>query len=106
MGRALFFRDQKRALANAEIFQSRIQHLWDKGYVIASPVNCYPAPKIGRTNRTPHILITNIPGNLSDATALSVPFGRFPEGLPRGLQLLGPPGSERELIRFARETGL
>jgi Asp-tRNA(Asn)/Glu-tRNA(Gln) amidotransferase A subunit family amidase len=38
---------------------------------------------------------------LVDATGLAVPFGRFPDGLPRSLQLWGPPGSEMILLDVA-----
>jgi Asp-tRNA(Asn)/Glu-tRNA(Gln) amidotransferase A subunit family amidase len=41
------------------------------------------------------------PGNLSDATALAIPFGTFDGRLPRAIQLMGPPGSERALLDLA-----
>ena len=42
-----------------------------------------------------------MPGNIVDATALAVPLGRFPGGLPRSIQLMGPPGSEDALLEMA-----
>ena len=50
---------------------------------------------------TTRILECTMPGNLVDATGLAIPWDRFPDGLPRGVQLLGPPGSERALIELA-----
>ena len=29
------------------------------------------------------------------------PFGRFPDGLPRSLQIMGPPGSEDAVLYLA-----
>lgn len=62
---------------------------------------CYPAPVIGRTVRNMRVIERTVPGNLADAAALAVTFGRFAHGLPRALQLMGPPGSELELLDFA-----
>jgi aspartyl-tRNA(Asn)/glutamyl-tRNA(Gln) amidotransferase subunit A len=46
------------------------------------------------------------PFNLTGLPALSVPCGLTREGLPVGLQLVGPPWSEQRLLRagFAFET--
>jgi Asp-tRNA(Asn)/Glu-tRNA(Gln) amidotransferase A subunit family amidase len=40
-------------------------------------------------------------GNIADATGLAIPWGRFESGMPRAIQLLGPPGSEDALIDLA-----
>jgi amidase len=40
-------------------------------------------------------------GNLVDATACAIPCGKFANGMPRSLQLLGPPGSEEAVLDFA-----
>jgi Asp-tRNA(Asn)/Glu-tRNA(Gln) amidotransferase A subunit family amidase len=44
-------------------------------------------------------------GNLTDATALALPFGSYrPRGapaMPRSLQILGPPGSEDAVLALA-----
>jgi Asp-tRNA(Asn)/Glu-tRNA(Gln) amidotransferase A subunit family amidase len=42
----------------------------------------------------------------SDATGLAIPFGRFSNGLPRSIQLLGPPGSELLLLQVATDARL
>jgi Asp-tRNA(Asn)/Glu-tRNA(Gln) amidotransferase A subunit family amidase len=39
-----------------------------------------------------------VPGNLTDATSLALPFGYFSDGLPRSLQIMGPPGSEQAVL--------
>ena len=42
-----------------------------------------------------------MPGNLCDATGLAIPWGTFDDGMPRSMQLLGPPGSEGVLLDAA-----
>jgi Asp-tRNA(Asn)/Glu-tRNA(Gln) amidotransferase A subunit family amidase len=44
-----------------------------------------------------------MPGNVVDATGLALPLGRFDDGLPRSMQLMGPPGSEEILIAVAEK---
>jgi amidase len=95
------FRDRARALAGARRIQEGFRRLWARGQVVVMPVCAFPAARVGRSNLNPRILECNLPGNLADATSLVVPWGRFPDGLPRALQLMGPPGSERRLIELA-----
>ena len=40
-------------------------------------------------------------GGISVTVALALPFGRFENGLPRSLQILGPPGSEDAVLDLA-----
>jgi len=97
----LVFRDKRRALADAQAYRDDFERIWERGGVVVMPVCVWPAAKIGASNRNPRILECTMPGNLADATGLAVPWGRFSDGLPRGIQLLGPPGSEDELIALA-----
>ncbi len=46
--------------------------------------------------------VFTIPTNLAGDPALSVPFGTGEEGLPVGVQLLGPGRSEAQLFAAAR----
>jgi Asp-tRNA(Asn)/Glu-tRNA(Gln) amidotransferase A subunit family amidase len=101
VGRALIFRDKRRALAAAFAYRDELERIWERGGVVVMPVCVWPAARIGTTNRNPRILECTMPGNLADATALAIPWGRFPDGLPRSVQLLGPPGSEDELVALA-----
>ncbi|MFH2006020.1 MAG: hypothetical protein ABI333_05480 [bacterium] len=66
-----------------------------------APVCVYPAPRLGRTNWNTHVIDCTAPGNLADATGLSVPWGRFGH-LPRAIQPLGPPGSETLALDLAQ----
>jgi amidase len=43
------------------------------------------------------------PWNMAGLPAASVPFGHDGDGLPIGIQLVGPPGSERTLLRLAAQ---
>ncbi len=102
LGRITVYREREPLLARADAFRRRVNELWDSGAVLAMPTCTVPAPRPGRTTRTPAVLTCSMPGNLCDATGLTIPFGQFPDGLPRGLQLMGPPGSEATLIELAR----
>jgi amidase len=101
LGRYTLYRDPKRAMQRAHAVKAQIEAIWDHGELIALPTCVFPAPRIGRSNYYPHLLSCTVPGNVADATALAIPFGRFPNGLPRSIQLLGPPGSERLLLQVA-----
>jgi len=100
VGRYTLFRDPDKALARAHAYREQVSELWERGYILVAPVCAYPAPRVGKTNRNTHLLDCTFAGNLADATGLTIPFGTFDDGLPRGLQLMGPPGSEMDLIAF------
>jgi amidase len=104
LGHYTLYRDRDRAIASADEFKRRVGAVWDRGDLIAMPVCMWGAPKIGRTNYNRHLLSCTFPGNLADATGLAIPFGSFPNGLPRAIQLLGPPGSEDLLIDLAERV--
>ncbi|MEI8255524.1 MAG: amidase [Deltaproteobacteria bacterium] len=78
-----------------------VQALWARGRVVIAPTSTVSAPRHGRVRATPGATAFVKLANLLDATALTIPWGRFPSGLPRGLQLVGPPGSERALTELA-----
>ena len=101
IGRHTIFRNPEKALRNAEAIRSMYGELWDRGLLVVAPVCAFPAPKIGKLNRNLHILSCTVPGNIADATGIAIPFGRFPDGLPRSVQIMGPPGSERLLLDIA-----
>ena len=101
LGRITIFRSREKALRNAQSLRDRFGELWDRGYLVVSPVSTGPAPLLGGGNRDhSRVILCTGPGNIADATGLSIPFGRFGE-LPRAIQLLGPPGSEATLLEVA-----
>lgn len=101
LGRATIYRDKKKASAQAKQFKDDVAAVFDRGYLMAMPTTTFSAPAHGRTLRTWSLAAFAMPGNIADVTGLSIPFGRYPDGLPRGLQLWGPPGSEETLISVA-----
>ena len=101
VGRATIFGNKKRALARAERVRAAFHRVWDTGTLVVMPTCTVPAPLLGKTARTPEVLESTIGGNLADAAAVSIPFGTFDGTLPRGVQLLGPPGSERSILELA-----
>jgi Asp-tRNA(Asn)/Glu-tRNA(Gln) amidotransferase A subunit family amidase len=110
LGRLTIFRDRARAERNAQRFRDSVGELWDRGYVLVTPTVAWPAPKHGATFWNPKLQTYAMPGNVADATGLALPFGRFPGGMPRSLQILGPPGSEELLVdlgeRLAEDLAL
>lgn len=75
--------------------------IWDAGDLLVLPTATLPAPRHGRTTFSREVQAFTKLGNLVDATAVSVPFGRFPDGFPRGLQIAGPAGSEDAVLDLA-----
>jgi Asp-tRNA(Asn)/Glu-tRNA(Gln) amidotransferase A subunit family amidase len=90
----------------AEAYRADVASLWDRGFVLALPTCLYPAPLHGRSFFNWNLLTCSMPGNVADATGLSLPFGRFRNGMPRALQLWGPPGSEQVLLEIAERIPL
>jgi amidase len=73
-----------------------------------------PPPAVAWSDRSWRAnLLTNIryapyaaPWNIAGLPALVVPVGRRPDGLPVGVQLVGPPGSELLLLAVAGQFEL
>jgi Asp-tRNA(Asn)/Glu-tRNA(Gln) amidotransferase A subunit family amidase len=100
---SLIYRDKAKSKREAMDYKSRFEKLWARGAVVVMPVCAWPAPRVGWTNFNTRLLECSVPGNLADATGVAIPFGHFPgtPAMPRAIQLLGPPGSEHELLRIA-----
>ncbi|WP_129115207.1 Asp-tRNA(Asn)/Glu-tRNA(Gln) amidotransferase subunit GatA [Halegenticoccus tardaugens] len=88
--RAWIARDFDRALSEAD--------------VLASPTMPVLPPKLGESLADPlqlYLIDANtVPVNLANLPAISVPAGEA-DGLPVGLQLIGPAFGEREIVRAA-----
>ena len=78
--------------------------------VIVSPTLPVVAPSIGRTfqpsgsfNVAPRNIITRntLPANVAGLPAASVPCGLSSDGLPAGLQIIGPAFAEPLVLRVA-----
>ncbi len=74
--------------------------------VLATPVAPTPAFRLGEKVDDPLTMyLTDIftnPANLAGIPGISVPCGFSSEGLPIGLQLMGPPFGESQLFQVAR----
>jgi Asp-tRNA(Asn)/Glu-tRNA(Gln) amidotransferase A subunit family amidase len=100
LGRLTIYRNRVKARRAADAYRADVASLWDRGYVVALPTCPYPAPRHGRSFFNWNLLTCSMPGNVADATGLALPFGRFLNGMPRSLQLWGPPGSEEVLLEI------
>ena len=108
LGRYSLYRNAQQAERDLARFRDDVAALWDRGHLLVAPTVAWSAPKHGRSFRNPQLQAYAMPGNAADATALAIPFGRFPNGMPRSLQIMGPPGSEQTVIdtaeRFLRAS--
>lgn len=82
--------------------RAAVELVWQGGRLIVSPMSARSAPRHGRSLLDPSLLTYGKYGNLVDATAIAVPFGVFPDGMPRSAQVMGPPGSETAVLALAR----
>ena len=102
---SLLHRDRDRADANLAKLRGDVQAIWDRGQLIVSPTCTGRPPRHGRSAFAYRLNTFCKLGNLTDATALALPFGRYlPRGepaMPRSLQILGPPGSEEAVLALA-----
>lgn len=81
--------------------------LFDNYDVLMGPVAPTPAFALGENTDDPIKMyladIMTVPASLAGLPALSVPGGVSQAGLPIGVQLIGPPQSDAELLALARE---
>ena len=94
-----------RALKVRTLIQKDFQTAFEHVDLIASPTSPTPAFKIGEKSGDPLQMylsdIYTISCNLAGLCGISVPCGFSSDGLPIGLQLLGRPFGERDLLRAA-----
>jgi len=102
LGQATIYRNARRWEAELEEVRAEMNAIWKSGRLLVSPTTTSYPPKHGWSAFDWHVLSFTKLGNLVDATAVSIPFGFFDgTALPRGLQILGPPGSERAVLDLA-----
>ncbi len=95
----------KRAMAARSALRHAFEQAFDSCDVIVSATTPAPAFEIGEKTDDPLSMylcdILTVAANLAGLPALSIPCGLSPEGLPIGLQLWGPAGSEGRLLDIA-----
>lgn len=98
VGRGTLHRDPKATKARVDRLQNTCNEIWSRNTLLVSPTTTFPAPLHGRALLTRRLVAFAKLGNLTDSTAVAVPFGKFPNGLPRSIQVLGPAGSEDAVL--------
>lgn len=75
--------------------------------LILTPVSPNPAFKLGEKTNDPVAMymedVMSVPLNIAGLPGLAVPAGETAEGLPLGLQLVGPRRSDKTILNFAKE---
>jgi Asp-tRNA(Asn)/Glu-tRNA(Gln) amidotransferase A subunit family amidase len=102
-GRMTIHRDPLQARQRIERVREAMGAIWDRGDLVVAPTATEPAPRHGRAGFSRHLLAFAKLGNMTDSTCVAIPFGRFPNGLPRSLQVMGPPGSEHAVLELAEK---
>ncbi len=98
---ALRYDDPARVGRSLQRLVDAARAIWAEGRLIVAPMATVPAPRHGRAAFDYDLQAFCKLGNLIDATAAAIPFGTFEDGLPRSLQILGPPGSEESVLALA-----
>ncbi len=102
LGQKTLYRNAGRWESELAGVRAAVKAIWDTGRLVVAPTTTSLPPKHGRSTFDWTVLAFTKLGNLTDSTSVSVPFGFFGEtGLPRGLQILGPPGSEQAVLDLA-----
>jgi len=101
------YRAALRELGN---IRREIAAIFDSVDVLVTPTTPIPAPRlsnlttnIDQLRPTELVLLRNTrPANVWGTPAISVPCGRTSEGLPIGLQIIGPIGRDARVLQVAR----
>lgn len=87
------------------LIRQDFQDVFEKVDLLLTPVAPTPAFKIGAMTNNPLQMylsdIFTIPTNLAGTCAMSLPCGFSEDGLPIGLQLIGQPFAEAEMLQAA-----
>ena len=110
MGRYVLAEDYARAMRGREVIAREIDQALEGRVALVCPTLPIAAPPIGASTvpvrggdepvRNAMLRLTQ-PFNLGRQPAVSLPCGVTPQGLPVGLQLVGPFGHTLQLLQFA-----
>ena len=100
----------RAALRELGNIRREIAAIFDSVDVLVTPTTPIPAPRlsnlttnIDQLRPTELVLLRNTrPANVWGTPAISVPCGRTSEGLPIGLQIIGPMGRDARVLQVAR----
>ena len=80
---------------------------FEKVDAILSPVSPNPAFKLGEKVSDPVAVyledVMSVPVNLAGLPAIAFPVGKNKNGLPLGLQIIGPRRSDKNLLKLVEE---
>jgi aspartyl-tRNA(Asn)/glutamyl-tRNA(Gln) amidotransferase subunit A len=109
-GHGLLAVDYLRAFAKRKVIEEDFVAALNQVDVLIAPTSPIPAPPIGASEVQvagrpepvrPTLLRLSRPGNLTGLPAISIPCGFTREGLPVGMQLIGPRWGEARLLAIA-----
>lgn len=110
IGRAVTAADYVHSINWVHAWSRRLQAWWDDFDVLVSPVIAVPPPPLGwlsdpehGTERLTSILQFTAQFNVSGQPAVSLPLHWSGDGLPIGVQFVGPIDDEALLIRLASQ---
>ncbi len=112
IGSTISGRDYLGAVQWTHAWQRRMASWWaDDGFdILVTPTLAIPPPKIGwlsdpelGSERLVEILLFTAQFNMSGQPAVSLPLHQTSDGLPVGVQFVGPYGDEALLIRLASQ---
>jgi aspartyl-tRNA(Asn)/glutamyl-tRNA(Gln) amidotransferase subunit A len=110
-GEAVTEAEYRQALSDLRNTRAQIADKFREIDILVTPTTPIPAPRISDLMRDPAllrpaelILLRNTrPVNVWGLPAISVPCGTTSQGLPIGLQLIGPPGEDSKALQAAYE---
>ncbi len=86
------------------LIQQDFTQAFQKVDVLLTPTTPYPAFPLAAIPDDPVAIYYNdlltVPVNIGNVSAISVPGGLSPNGLPLGLQVIAPPFHEERLFQF------
>lgn len=94
----------KTALKVRTLISKSYQEVFDQVDFVIGPTSPTPAYKLGEDLDPIEVYINDIftvPANITGMPAISLPSGLSPEGLPLGMQVIGPTFSEKRLLQAA-----
>ena len=104
VGSGTIYRDRARWEDEIASLRGAMHAIWSTGRLVVAPTTTSLPPKHGRSALDWNVLAFTKLGNMVDSTSISIPFGFFDgTSLPRGLQILGPPGSEERVLALAQQ---
>jgi len=78
----------------------KARRLFDDVDVLVLPTCAHGPYPLSESERANDADLTSF-ASIAGCPAISLPMGRLPDGLPAGLQLVGPPGSDLRLLELA-----